>query len=129
MGYNDEHAGRIILDIETAPLPDAATYLEAVEPPVNYKDPVKIEEFIRNKQREQLERASLDVDLCQVIAIGLMTPRDTDPLVMLGQYHSEVDMLTNAFTLIDESMIVGFNILDFDLAVLLRRALYLGIEA
>jgi len=131
MGYDDEHAiGSLLLDIETAPLADAAAYLEPIEAPSNYKDPIKIEEFIRTKQREQLERASLDLDLCQVIAIGVMQASNRDPFVMLAHDTSEEALMLRAFfKQLDEDRLVGYNILEFDLPVLLRRALYLGVPA
>jgi len=131
MGYDDEHAGnRIILDIETAPIAGVAAYIEPADAPSNYKDPAKIEEYVRAREREQIERAALDVDLCRVIAIGVMLPASLTPLVRLA--HSEEDeagMLRNFFALTEDASFVGFNILDFDLPVLLRRALYLGIDA
>lgn len=131
MGYDDEHAlTRIILDIETAPLAEAAQYLEPVEAPSNYKDPVKIEEYVRTKQREQLARAALDPDLCSVIAIGVLTPEASEPFVMLAKHEQEeASMLRAFFQKSAEDSFVGFNILDFDLPVLLRRALYLGVAA
>jgi len=131
MGYDDEHAiGALLLDIETAPLADAAQYLEPIEAPSNYKDPTKIEEYVRTKQREQLERASLDLDLCQVIAIGVMEPTNRDPFVMLAKSAAdERTMLTAFFKQLDEDRLVGYNILEFDLPILLRRALYLGVPA
>lgn len=131
MGYDNEHAGhRIILDIETAPLPEAASFLEPVEAPSNYKDPTKIEEFVRTKQREQLERAALDVDLCHVIAIGFLAQGGEAPNVLLAKNEEMERALLEAFFLLAQhSLFVGFNILQFDLPVLLRRALYLGVKA
>ena len=131
MGYDDEGAHeRILLDIETAPLGDAGLYLEPVEPPANYRDPLKIEEYIRTKQREQLERAALDVDLCRVVAIGSMLPDSETPNVQLAlDEKDEAEMLALFFALAESCLFVGFNVLDFDLPVLLRRALYLEVEA
>jgi|SRR5262245_7272872 len=131
MGYDDEHAiGSVLLDIETAPLSDAAQYLEPIDAPANYKDPIKIEEYVRTKQREQLERAALDVDLCQVVAIGVMQQNGPDPFVMLARdVTDEASMLRAFFAKLDQERIIGFNVLDFDLPVLLRRALYLDIDA
>jgi len=130
MGYDDEHAtSRIILDIETAPIDSVAAYIEPADAPSNYKDPVKIEEFVRTKEREQIERAALDVDLCRVIAVGVMLPTG-DPIVRLARTEDEeAGILRTLFALTDEATFVGFNILDFDLPVLLRRALYLNVDA
>jgi hypothetical protein len=130
MGYDDEHAvSRLILDIETIPLTDAARYLEPVDAPSNYKDPIKIEEYVRTKEREQLERAALDPDLCRVVAIGSLLP-NADPSIQLAMdERDEAEMLAYFFALAERRFLVGFNVLDFDLPVLLRRALYLGVKA
>jgi hypothetical protein len=131
MGYDDEHASRrLILDIETAPIDNVAAFIEPADAPSNYRDPLKIEEYVRTKEREQIERAALDVDLCRVIALGVMVSPDSVPLVRLA--HDETDernMLQMFFNLSDEAFFLGFNILDFDLPVLLRRALYLQVNA
>src|SRR5262245_5216519 len=130
MGYDDDASyERILFDIETVPLGEAGLYLEDVEAPSNYRDPLKIEEYIRGKQREQLERAALDVDLCRVVAIGSMLPDSDQPNVQLAvDEKDEREMLELFFTLAQQCFFVGFNILDFDLPVLLRRALYLNVD-
>jgi hypothetical protein len=79
MGYNNENAARYVFDIETAPLPEAVDYLEPAEPPANYKDPEKIAAYISSKNAENLDRCGLDVDLCRVVAIGLMNERMDRP--------------------------------------------------
>src|SRR5262245_2013717 len=131
MGYNDEGIdGCILFDIETVPLNEAAMYLEPVEAPSNYKDPLKIEEYVRGKEREQLERAALDLDLCRIVAIGSLLPDQDEPEVQLAiDEQDEAEMLRQFFLLADAQHFVGFNILDFDLPILLRRALYLGVQA
>lgn len=132
MGMNSENASRLVFDIETAPLPDAADYLEPAEAPSNYKDPIKIQEFIAAKNAENLERCGLDVDLCRVVAIGFQW-EGQDPNAMTLADCDE-DGLIKAFwklaNLRDiQRHLVGFNCLAFDLPVLLRRSQYLGISA
>lgn len=126
MGYNNENAERVVFDIETAPLPEAAEYVEPVSAPSNYKDPEKIAAYIEEKQGEQIAKCSLDPDLCRIVAIGSWTESGT-PTALCGD--DEADMLTAFWKAVGAKHLVGFNCLSFDLPVLLRRSLYLGIEA
>jgi hypothetical protein len=43
---------RIVLDIETVGLPDAASYMEPVTAPANYKDPEKIAAYVAERHAE-----------------------------------------------------------------------------
>lgn len=132
MGYNDENAARIVFDIETAPLPDAADYLEPAEAPSNYKDPAKIAAVVAEKNAENLSKCGLDVDLCRVVAIGLWRETMDEPIAMtVGPNFSgdEARMLGWCWDYIGSAHLVGFNCLGFDLPVLLRRSLYLGVAA
>ncbi len=130
MGFNSENAVKIIFDIETAPLPEAADYLEPAEAPANYKDPVKIAAYIEQANAENLAKCGLDVDLCRIVAIGWQSERDETPLVMHEGHHiSEQMMLKSFWNTAEVFHLVGFNCLAFDLPVLLRRSLYLGVPA
>jgi len=133
MGYNNEGAARLVFDIETAPLEDAASYLsdEPIEAPANYKDPAKIQAYIDGKRAEQLERCSLDVDLCRVVAIGMQL-EGYQPVATLAQTGADEGDVLEWFwkAAVDlQPALVGFNCLGFDLPVLLRRSLYLGVPA
>lgn len=127
MGYDNENAERLVFDIETAPLPEAVGYLESVDAPSNYKDEVKIAAYIKEKQAEQLDRCGLDVDLCRIIAIGVQTERMPAPDAWLAKRDEEAEMLRAFWTTAQGRHLVGFNCLAFDLPVLLRRSLYLGV--
>ncbi len=142
MGYNDEHATRIVFDIETNPrsarvvfdietchLPDAADYMEPAEAPANYKDAAKIEAYVNEQSARDLERCGLDVDLCRVVAIGCQREGDPAPLAWTANDASEANMIGAFWDYTSEEHLVGFNCLVFDLPVLLRRSLYLGIQA
>ena len=128
MGLNNENAAKLVFDIETAPLPDAAEYLEPAEAPSNYKDPLKIAEYIAAKQAEQLEKCSLDVDLCRIVAIGWWREGD-DVRAESVRDDAEANLLTWFWLMVADHHLVGFNCLGFDLPVLLRRSLYLGVPA
>lgn len=128
MGYNNQDAARLIFDIETAPLAEAAEYIEPAEAPANYKDPVKIAEYIASKTAEQIDKCGLDVDLCRVVALGFWIEGTEEPLALTLEQSSEADLLRTFWTMVATGHhLVGFNCLGFDLPVLLRRSLYLGI--
>jgi predicted PolB exonuclease-like 3'-5' exonuclease len=130
VGFNDTGAVRVVFDIETAPLAVAADYLEPVEAPANYKDPIKIAAAIAEKTAEQLSRCSLDVDLCRVVAIGYQFADTDAPTVLTAPDEAqEVAALTQFWTAVGDRHLVGFNCLAFDLPVLLRRSLYLDVPA
>lgn len=138
MAYNNENAGAAIseqpwmaFDLETCPMPGCAEYLtDPIEAPSNYKDPLKIAAYVEDKRKAQIDDAGLDCDLCEIVAIA-------------GEFHdsgwaqtrahcSEADMIRGfwrfaANTMSAGGQLVGFNCLYFDLPVLLRRSLYLGI--
>lgn len=128
MGLNNEHAARLIFDIETAPLPEAAEYLEPVEAPANYKDPAKIEAYCAEKQAEHMSRCGLDVDLCRVVALGMWLEGAEASSVITAEGVSEANILRAFWAQMSlGNHLVGFNCLGFDLPVLLRRSLYLDV--
>lgn len=125
MGFNDENSGRVVFDIETAPLAEAGVYIEPAEAPANYKDPVKIAAAVAEKNAENLAKCGLDVDLCRVVAIGIQRDSDSEPFTMTGD--DEAFMLIRFWLEAADRHLVGFNCLGFDLPVLFRRSLYLGV--
>ena len=118
-------------DIETVPMPGCAEYLtDPIEAPANYKDPVKIAAYIAAKRATQIAEAGLDLDLCEVAAIA--GELIDSSWCRTREQWSEAKML-EAFwwhTRVLHSVggdLVGFNCLGFDLPVLQRRSLYLGV--
>lgn len=129
MGMNDENARRLVFDIETAPLPDAKDYIEPAEAPANYKDPVKIALAIAEKNVEALTKCGLDCDLCQIVAIGWQLEGDEPLSATLAGFNGDEALMLRAFwALASDRHLIGFNCLGFDLPVLLRRSLYLGVK-
>lgn len=126
LGYNDADAGRLIFDLETAPLPDAAEYLEPASAPGNYKDPDKIAAYIADANAKNLEQAGLDVDLGQIVAIGWWW-EGQEAEVCSAAYCTERDMLKQFWAVAEGRHLVGYNVLAFDLPFLFRRSLYLGV--
>ena len=127
MSKYDQQFERAVFDIETAPIEDAAQFLEDVAPPSNYKDQDKIAAYIAEAKLKQLEKAALDVDLCRVVAIGSII-EGCKPLVLTTEHNSEADMLALFWDFVGMRHLVGFNCLGFDLPVLIRRAQYLGLK-
>jgi hypothetical protein len=127
MGYNDDQIGpRLVLDIETLSLTDADDYLEPVAAPSNYKDPEKIRVYQEEKRTEMLHRCALDPDLCQIVAVGVWSERVPEVWTLDGD--EEATLLHRVWKAVRQSQaIIGFNILGFDLPVLIRRSQYLGI--
>ena len=130
----------IVLDLESHAIPDAATYLtEPVEAPSNYVKQEAKDAFIAKAKQAQLDKAALDVDLARIVCLGYgLTPTDSG----LYQQTFTIQDETNERTVLgaflsanfsgpvtDWPILVTFNGLGFDLPLLLRRALYLGVKA
>lgn len=134
MGLNNENAvvvpfqkPSLVFDIETCPSPDCVEYLtDPIEAPSNYKDPVKIADYIAKARQRQIDDAALDLDLCEVVAIGELMPGDGVGAVTRKD-ASEAEMIDHFWRLAQNRTLIGFNVLHFDLLVLLRRSLYLGV--
>lgn len=138
------------------PIPDAVLDESPVEPNKGLVDPVKIAANLEQKRKARvtdwieaqakveakraklLADAALDHDLCEVAAIGWQLRVAADsPFECLytqtrGTTH-EPEMLDGFWRFVrsiqrDGGVIVGFNCLHFDLPILLRRSLYLGVE-
>lgn len=131
MGLNNEHAMRICFDIETAPLPEAADYLvEPIEAPSNYKDMAKIAAYIEEKKAKQIDTCSLDPDLCRIVAVGMQVEDDREVYSVAAEAgKDEAAIIQWLWSHAEGKHLVGFNCIAFDLPVLLRRSLYLGIPA
>ena len=117
-----------VFDIETAPLADAAVYLPPPKPRANLKDPAKIEADLAEKTAASLERAALDPDLCRIVAAGWDCDGRAESAVC-ADAAQERRLLERFWTQSRGATLVGFNCLGFDLPVLLRRSLYLGVRA
>lgn len=132
MGLGNENAQRLVFDIETAPLPEAAEYLndEDFAAPANYKDPVKIAAYIQEAKQSAVAKCALDVDLCRIVAIGwwLEGADGVTTMTARADSYDEVSLLSMFWPMATGRHVIGFNCLGFDLPVLLRRSLYLGVS-
>jgi predicted PolB exonuclease-like 3'-5' exonuclease len=131
----------IILDLESHAIPDAATYLtEPVDAPSNYTKPEAIAAYVAKAKQAQLDKAALDIDLARIVCLGLavtgepvdtsteayLFKDETQEATMLGKFF---DQYFRSHNTADWPILVTFNGLGFDLPLLLRRALYLGVKA
>lgn len=123
------HRTPLILDLETAPLPDAPSWLDEPQAPANYKDPVKIAEYIREATASQLDKCALDIHTAQIIAVGVAYSDLFDGTVGLfsrGDISDERDLLSLVCGCIKDRPVIGFNV-RFDLAMLMSRSRALGV--
>src|SRR6185295_16820434 len=92
--------------------------------PSNYKDPIKIADYIGKASRERIEKAGLEADLCEIVAVGW---EREEPVVMVRGEWSERSLIESLWDAIGYRATVGFNTLGFDLMILIRRSQLLGI--
>jgi len=116
----------LVIDIATAPIPDAEQFFDPIKAPANYRDPSKIAEYVAEKEAEQIERAGLDVDLCQVTGVGIMDSTGLVSIKTLRAY-TEAELLEWVDSQLLGRHAVSYNGLKFDWPVLMRRAVYLEV--
>jgi hypothetical protein len=120
----------LILDIATAPIPDAALYLEgSVKPPANYKDADKIAAYVAEKEAERLAMAATDIDLARITGLG-MARADGDVISVLGRDgdNEPALLLDLVAALRSRPTILTYGGFNFDLPLVMRRARYLGVD-
>jgi hypothetical protein len=124
---------RTLLDIETAPLENAADFIDFsdIKAPANYKDPAKIEAYIEEAKARALDNCSLDPDLCRVVVLGCWRDDWAEPVVdMATDDEAECAMLSRFWHWVNGSdLLITYNGVAFDVPVLMRRSLYLGVSA
>ena len=123
----------LLLDVSSAPIPDAVSYMEPVSAPVNYKDQAKIDAYVAEKTAERMAGVALDIDLAQITGIALWHTSNAKPQteVAPGRYHvSESDLLNMVADYLIEPRcsVVTYGGHNFDLPLLMRRARYLGVD-
>lgn len=132
----------LVLDIETLPHPDAGKWLEplpSAEAPSNYKDEAKIAAYIAKANADAAAardgKLGLDPDCCQICAVGWYVVGTDEPKVVITKNEAEeagaLRELAEAYAAPlgqQETRIVTFYGRQFDLPVLMRRAMYLGVK-
>lgn len=121
-----------VFDIETVPLPTAqlvdSDLLKEAKIPINWKDPEKIAAKKLEDQNRALEQAALSPLTGRVAAIGILGPAKTDCRVDFSEAEDKlIRSLFDYFEHDNRGVWIGFNIGQFDLPFLVRRAWALGI--
>jgi len=123
----------LIFDVEAVALDIASSYLEPATAPSNYKDEAKIAAYIEQANREALARAALDVDLARIVALGWQEDDEEPRVALIRDSSEEQAVLTWFWSRVAPAAqprptLIGFNCLGYDLLLLLRRSLYLGVK-
>jgi DNA polymerase elongation subunit (family B) len=120
---------KIVFDIETFSLTGAEAFIPEPEAPANYKSPEAIEKYVAEAKAKAISRCALDVDLCQIVALGTYRPATGETEINLATDEASERAALEAFWEFSLGCdFIGFNILDFDLPVLIRRSQYLGVD-
>jgi hypothetical protein len=121
----------IIFDIETGPMPSEIlrSRIPAFKAPANWKDSDKIEANIQEQERKWFDRAALDAQTGQVLAIGVANGGKVG--IWDANDYTEEEILGEFWDAISEAgptkRWIGFNIKGFDLPFLIRRSFFYGI--
>lgn len=114
-----------VIDIETVASPVVSDLLDPVRAPAHYKDPFKIQTYQMDKLAERIATASLEPDLCEIVALGF--DNELMQAVMSRADLDEGQMLEWFWDHVGGGRFIGYNILKFDLPVLIRRSQLLGV--
>lgn len=123
----------LFFDIETTADPSAVALLPEPAAPSNYKDPEKIAQFIAEKKAALLKDGALDPGTCRIVALALRRglTASTEAFLVGEGGLDEAGLLRlfwEAFTA-HHGQACGYGIINFDLPVILRRSMDLGICA
>jgi 3'-5' exonuclease len=123
----------LIVDVECVGVENAADYMEPIEAPSNYKDPLKIDAYIKEATEKAIERCGLDPDLCRIVALGHGDVDGNDHVIICQDEAAEkqaLEALWNRVVNIAGAVrsLVTFNGFGYDLPVLMRRSQLLGVE-
>jgi predicted PolB exonuclease-like 3'-5' exonuclease len=117
----------VIVDVETAPIDNAAEFIEAPTAPSNYRDTDKIAAYVEERAREQTARCSLDFNLCKIVALAWDDGTRAAHLPCLTE-ADEQHALTTFWSVAEGRRLLGFCARTFDLPVLIQRSRYLQID-
>lgn len=120
----------ITLDIETLPTedPDVIKYLtDNLTAPGNYKDPVKIAEYIENNKDEVIRKTSLSGLFGRVYCLGCAVD-DDDPMVMTGDEKEILLQYREIHMQNREIRLIGHNINQFDIPFICQRMMINNIK-
>lgn len=133
MGMNGENSGAIVFDLETLPIDSAEEFLESASAPDNYKDPIKIRDYIVAANAKAIGKCSLDPSLCRIAVAGWIGEGGHEPHVLAA-----VDETAERFLLAEfwkavslpgggHRRTVSFYGLSFDWPVIITRSWLLNV--
>lgn len=119
---------RLFFDIETEADMEAVDKLPEPLPDARLKDPKKIQASIEKKKGDLVSKAAINPATAKIVAIGYQVGVDGEVKAVVNK-DGEVDLLDHFWELYADARgkCVGYNILGFDLPVILRRSLVHGI--
>jgi hypothetical protein len=119
----------LVFDVETSVIRDIEAFShEPVRVPARYKDPDKIRDYIEEARRKQAEFAALDIDLARVVCVAWTGDGKHLAGDVAQDEDAEREVLKKFWSATLGMRLVGFNILDFDLPLLIRRSQYLDVS-
>lgn len=105
----------LFIDIETkADESLIQDYINNINPPKNYKDPVKIQEWLQSKASEAKSDLAVDTDYCKIVSIGIAVDTNNPKIV---DFSHLVELLC-----VETSGICTFNGKAFDIPILIKHA-------
>jgi len=128
----------LIFDIETKSnehFVDLLPEPELKKVPSNYKDLSKIAAFEqaakeeqKQKALEQVNRMPLDVDFARICCIGMAGDYSNKNIFLCHNEDEERDVLKRFWEVAYKKTLIGYNICHFDLPIIIRRSLILGVK-
>lgn len=122
----------MILDLETIAHPDAGQWLGPVKAAANLKDPAKIAKDIEERTADRDDKLGLDPDCCRIVALGWVDVGSNEPVCLMAfdeaQEKSMLATFWETYRKDANTKLVTFYGRQFDLPVLMRRSMYLGVK-
>lgn len=119
------------LDIETIPNPAAVAMMPEPKAKKSLKDPAKITADISEKKEALLEKAALNPLTARIVCCSFGN-EDVENVEIIDEPtdEKERDLIQIIFRLIclDDVRLVTFNGIEFDLPVIYKRAMILGVD-
>jgi len=126
-----------IVDIESQPIEALKElFFNGIKAAGNLKDPEKIEADILKKREAATKGMSVDIDFCEIKCIGLKIDDEPAKIVSLEEFIGHIESEVNVAAEIASDFnkrhfyrLVTFNGKHFDLPVIIRQCLRLGIKS
>lgn len=125
----------VYIDVETAPIANAAEFLEEPSAPANYKDADKIAAFKAEALTKAVDRAALDFGLLRIVALSMGAWDGSEMEIttrLAPTEQDEADVLAWGWARVAQAfagggIIIGYNASDFDVPAMITRSWLLGV--